>query len=98
MSQTLVDLSAYPISAATRRQLERPLFGHVIDGEVVPSLDGSTMPVIARQQGAGPALRLGCRRRAAVGPRVAFDDGRQYLAPLEKEGRLLHTGTGRRPW
>ena len=41
MSQTLIDLSAYPISAATRRHLERPLFGHVIDGEVVPSLDGA---------------------------------------------------------
>ena len=31
--------STYPISAETARQLSRPLFGHVIDGEVVPSLE-----------------------------------------------------------
>ena len=40
------EASTYPISAATRRELERPLFGHFIDGEVVESLEGGTMPVI----------------------------------------------------
>src|SRR3954449_5676116 len=45
MSAT-TDPVTYPISPAAARQLERPIFGHVIDGEVVPSLDGATMPVI----------------------------------------------------
>ena len=31
----LTDPTTYPISSAAARQLERPLFGHVIDGEVV---------------------------------------------------------------
>ena len=35
-----------PISTATAKALERELFGHVIDGQTVPSLDGATMPVI----------------------------------------------------
>jgi hypothetical protein len=42
----LTDTASYPITPATARHLERPLFGHVIDGEMVPSLDGATMPVI----------------------------------------------------
>ena len=42
----LTDPSTYPISRAAADQLERPLFGHVIDGELVPSLDGATMPVV----------------------------------------------------
>ena len=42
----LTDPSTYPVSTATRQQLDRPLFGHVIDGEVVASLDGATMPVV----------------------------------------------------
>ena len=98
MSQTLIDLSAYPISAATRRQLERPLFGHVIDGEVVPSLDGATMPVIDPATGDQVATAaLGSAadvERAVRSARAAFDDGRwRYLAPLEKERRLRTLGT-----
>ena len=42
----LTDTASYPITPATARHLERPLPGHVIDGEVVPSLDGATMPII----------------------------------------------------
>ena len=37
----LTDPSTYPISAAAARQLDRPLFGHVVDGEVVPSLEAA---------------------------------------------------------
>src|SRR3954454_14022529 len=83
----------YPISPAAARQLARPLFGHLIDGEVVPSLDGSTMPVIDPATGERGAL-------AAVGSaddvggavrsgRQGFDDGRwRGLPPLEQERRL----------
>jgi acyl-CoA reductase-like NAD-dependent aldehyde dehydrogenase len=89
----LTDPSTYPISAAAARQLERPLFGHVIDGEVVPSLDGATMPVIDPATGeqvasaaAGSAADV---ERAVRSARAAFDDGRwRYLAPLEQERRL----------
>ena len=89
----LTDPSTYPISAAAARQLNRPLFGHVIDGEVVPSLDGGTMPVIDPATGeqvataaAGSAADV---ERAVRSARAAFDDGRwRYLAPLEQERRL----------
>ncbi len=97
MSQTLVDISAYPISPATIRHLERPLFGHVIDGEVVPSLDGATMPVIdpatglqAATAASGSAADV---ERAVQSARAAFEDGRwRFLAPLEKERRLRDLG------
>jgi acyl-CoA reductase-like NAD-dependent aldehyde dehydrogenase len=89
----LTDPSTYPISAAAARQLERPLFGHVIDGEVVPSLDGATMPVIDPATGeqvasaaAGSAADV---ERAVQSARAAFEDGRwRHLPPLEQERRL----------
>jgi acyl-CoA reductase-like NAD-dependent aldehyde dehydrogenase len=93
MSETLTDLSTYPISAATRRNLERPLFGHVIDGEVVPSLDEATMPIIdpatGEQVATAAAGSAADAERAARSARAAFDDGRwRFLPPLEKERRL----------
>src|SRR3954465_11062805 len=92
MSAT-TDPVTYPISPAAARPLERPLFGHVIDGAVVPSLDGATMPVIDPATGeriaaaaAGSAADV---ERAVRSARKAFDDGRwRNLAPLEKERRL----------
>jgi acyl-CoA reductase-like NAD-dependent aldehyde dehydrogenase len=89
----LTDHPPYPISAAAARQLERPLFGHVVDGEVVPSRDGGTMPVRDPATGdtvataaAGSAADV---ERAVRSARAAFDDGRwRYLAPLEQERRL----------
>jgi acyl-CoA reductase-like NAD-dependent aldehyde dehydrogenase len=92
MSAT-TDPVTYPISTATARQLERPLFGHVIDGEVVPSLDGATMPVIDPSTGDQVASAAAGSRadveRAARSARQAFDDGRwRYLPPLEQERRL----------
>ena len=93
MSTQLIDPTTYPISTATARELERALFGHVIDGDVVASLDGGTMPVgragqrSRRSPGrprAGPRCRAG-----GASARAAFDDGRWRLpAPLEKERRL----------
>src|SRR3954466_717692 len=92
MSAT-TDPVTYPISPAAARQLERPLFGHLIDGEVVPSVDGSTMPVIDPATGervalaaAGSAAR---GERAVRSAREAFDEGRgRWLPPLEQERRL----------
>jgi acyl-CoA reductase-like NAD-dependent aldehyde dehydrogenase len=89
----LTDPSTYPISAAAARALERPLFGHFVDGEVLPSADGRTMPVIDPATGepvataaAGSAADV---ERAVRSARAAFDDGRwRYLAPLEQERRL----------
>ena len=89
----LTDTASYPITPATARHLERPLFGHVIDGEVVPSLDGATMPVIDPATGeqvataaAGSAADV---ERAVRSARAAFDDGRwRNLPPLEQERRL----------
>jgi acyl-CoA reductase-like NAD-dependent aldehyde dehydrogenase len=89
----LTDPSTYPISAAAAGQLDRSLFGHVIGGEVVPSLEGGTMPVIDPATGeqvataaAGSAADV---ERAVRSAREAFDDGRwRYLPPLEQERRL----------
>src|SRR5215207_3098142 len=88
----LTDPSTYPISAAAAGQLDR-LFGHVVDGEVVPSLEGGTMPVIDPATGeqvataaAGSAADV---ERAVRSARAAFDDGRwRHLPPLEQERRL----------
>jgi acyl-CoA reductase-like NAD-dependent aldehyde dehydrogenase len=89
----LSDPSAYPISAAAARQLDRPLFGHVVDGDVIASADGGTMPVIDPATGdqvataaAGSAADV---ERAVRSARAAFDDGRwRHLPPLEQERRL----------
>ena len=89
----LTDTAAYPITPGTARHLGRPLFGHVIDGQVVPSLDGATMPVIDPARGeqvatakAGSAADV---ERAVRSARAAFDGGRwRNLPPLEQE-RLL---------
>jgi phenylacetaldehyde dehydrogenase len=85
--------STYPISSATARHIERPVFGHVIDGEVVPSLDGQTMPVVDPATGEEVAVAAVASAadvdRAVRSARAAFDDGRwRYLAPLEKERRM----------
>jgi acyl-CoA reductase-like NAD-dependent aldehyde dehydrogenase len=93
-----MSVSTLPISAATAQHLERPIFGHVIDGGVVPSIDGHTMPVIdpATGEEVGVAA-LGSAAdvdRAVRSARAAFDDGRwRYLAPLEKERRLRRMST-----
>src|SRR3954463_16295348 len=83
----------YPTPPAAARQLERPLFGHLIDGEVVPSLDGATMPVIDPATGEPVALAAAGAaadvERAVRSARAAFDDGRwRWLPPLEQERRL----------
>ena len=75
------------------REVGRELFGHVIDGEVVPSVDGATMDIVdpatgttIAQAAAGSAADVD---RAARSARAAFDDGRwRDLAPLEKERRM----------
>jgi len=86
-------VTTHPISAATARVLERELFGHVIEGATVPSVDGATMPVVDPATGeqiataaAGAAADV---ERAVRSARAAFDDGRwRHLPPLEKERRL----------
>ena len=89
----MVNALTYPISAETAAQLERPLFGHVIDGEIVASLDGGTMPVLDPATGEEIATAAAGSQadveRAVRSARSAFDDGRwRFLAPLEKERRL----------
>jgi aldehyde dehydrogenase (NAD+) len=89
---TITDIE-HPLAAGTRTQLGRALFGHVIDGQVVPSLDEATMDVIDPSTGAVVARAASGSPadvdRAVVSARAAFDDGRwRYLAPMEKERRL----------
>ena len=77
----LTDPSTYPISTAAARQLDRPLFGHVVDGEVVASLDGSTMPVIDPATG---------EQVAAAAAGSAAD----VSAPCSPRARRSTTGAG----
>ena len=83
----LTDPPTYPISAAAARQLDRPLFGHFVDGEAVPAIEGGTMPVIDPATGAQVATAAAGSvadvERAVRSARAAFDDGRwRHLPPL----------------
>ena len=87
------DLSAYPIAEQTRRYLETASFGHVIDGELVPSASGETMPIVNPTTGTeiGTVASGGAEdlERAVAAARRSFEDGRwRNLAPLQKEKRL----------
>ncbi|HEY1279082.1 MAG TPA: aldehyde dehydrogenase family protein, partial [Acidimicrobiales bacterium] len=87
------DLQAYPLGAETRKYLEATAFGHVIDGELVQSASGETMPIIEPATGteigrvaAGGKEDL---ERAVTAARRSFEDRRwRDLAPLDKERRL----------
>lgn len=87
------DLSGYPLAPETQKYLESVTFGHVIDGEVVNSASGATLPVIDPSTGAqlGTVADGGAEDvdRAVAGARKAFEDGRwRDLPPAEKERRL----------
>ena len=82
-----------PLAQATSNFLTLSEFGHVIEGEVVPSASGQTMPLY------DPATGLEFARcasggaedvdRAVRSARAAFDDGRwRNLDAQEKERRL----------
>jgi acyl-CoA reductase-like NAD-dependent aldehyde dehydrogenase len=83
----------YPLSQNTQNLLKQGDFGHFIDGEMVPSASGETLPVLDPATGqefarfaAGTAEDVD---RAAKSARRAFEDGRwRNLPPLEQERRL----------
>jgi acyl-CoA reductase-like NAD-dependent aldehyde dehydrogenase len=87
------DLSSFPIGDETRRYLDSIAFGHVIDGELVPSASGATLPIVEPSTGqeigtvaSGDAEDL---ERAVGAARRSFEDGRwRDLTPLDKERRL----------
>jgi aldehyde dehydrogenase (NAD+) len=90
---TVPDLSSYPIADETAASLRRPLFGHVVDGEVVASFEGATMPVIDPATGHQVATAASGAEadveRAVRSARAAYDDGRwRDVPPMEKERRL----------
>jgi acyl-CoA reductase-like NAD-dependent aldehyde dehydrogenase len=89
----LKSMDDLPLARATSNFLTASEFGHVIDGEVVASASGETMPLY------DPATGLEFARCAAGGvedvdravraARAAFEDGRwRNLDPQEKERRL----------
>jgi acyl-CoA reductase-like NAD-dependent aldehyde dehydrogenase len=90
----LVDpIARYPLAARTRQFLAGSPFGHFIDGEMVASSSGETLPIydpssgveFARVAAGGPADVA----KAVLSARRAFDDGRWVnLAQLEKERRM----------
>src|SRR3546814_84201 len=73
--------------------LKDKFFGHVIDGAVVESIGGGTMPVIDPSTGIQIATAASGETadvdRVVTSSRRAFDEGTwRNLAPLEKEHRL----------
>jgi acyl-CoA reductase-like NAD-dependent aldehyde dehydrogenase len=93
MSSITADLSSLPLAPETQKYLDSTTFGHVIDGEVVPSVSGETLPIIDPATGAviGEFAAGGPEdlERAVRSARQAHADGRwRDLAPLEKERRL----------
>jgi len=88
----------HPISSETREDLARALFGHVIDGAVVASLDEATMDVIDPSTGSVVAAAASGSAtdvdRAVQSARAAFDDRRwRDLPPLDKERRMRRLST-----
>ena len=86
----LATFDRYPLASQTRKFLTETKFGHLIDGEVVPSLSGDTMPVYDPATGA-EFMRIASGRaedadRAAIAARKAFDDGRwRNMSAADKE-------------
>ena len=63
-----------PITSATADAVGRALFGHVIDSELVPSIDGATMDIVDPSTGSAIATAAAgsaadVDRRRPVGPR-----------------------------
>ena len=90
MTTMEADLAAYPISEAAVRLLERPFFGHFIEGREVGSASGETFAVYDPSSGkqVASAALAGAEdvERAVISARNAFDDGRwRNVAPLQKE-------------
>ena len=46
-----IQLEPYPVSEATTARLRAGFFGHVIEGDVVPSVSGETFPVFDPSNG-----------------------------------------------
>lgn len=92
-----VSVGDYALSPRTRRFLTETRLGHLIDGELVLSADGATMPVIDPNTGRefarvaqGSAVEAD---RAAQAARRAFEDGRwRNLPPMKKEAVLRRLG------
>lgn len=81
------------VPARIQELLRSNEFGHYIDGSVVSSLDGATMPVLDPATGQEiTRAALGSEAdvdRAVRAARDSFEDGRwRFLAPLERERRL----------
>lgn len=90
---TAVSPSLSHVSPQTTSYLSGKFFGHVVDGVVVESLEGGTMPVIDPSTGLQVATAASGTAadvdRVVASARRAFDDGSwRHLDPLEKEHRL----------
>src|SRR5436190_1189002 len=89
-----MSVTTYPISRETVKHLERPLFGHVVDNDIVPSADGRTLPVIDPATGA--EIAVAARGSAVVAgglPRARAQRGAGADRPVERPfGRLRVRG------
>jgi acyl-CoA reductase-like NAD-dependent aldehyde dehydrogenase len=87
------DLAKYPLATETQKYLQSVAFGHVIEGEILQSASGETLPIIDPASGTeiGRMASGGAEDvdRAVASARRAFEDRRwRNMAPLERERRL----------
>src|ERR1700694_4852389 len=77
-SMTATRLAGFPLAPETQKYLDSALIGHVIDGEVLPSRSGQTMPIInpatAAEIGQAASGDIEDLERAVASARRAFDD------------------------
>lgn len=88
-----IDISNIALSLKTRRFLMETQLGHLIEGQIVPSNNGDTMPIIDPGTGLEFArvAKGGMEEvdSAARSARNAFEDGRwRHLPPSKKESVL----------
>ena len=87
------EVSRYPLASQTRDFFADTRFGHVIDGEMVASNSGQTLPVHEPATGVEFArVAAGTREdvdHAVRSARRAYDDGRwRHLPPAQREKSL----------
>lgn len=93
-----VDLNQFALSPKTVRFLQDTTLGHLIDGQLVASESGETIPVVDPGTGLefarvaiGGAAEVD---KAARSARQAFEDGRwRHMPPLQKEKVLRRLAT-----
>ncbi|GAA4681318.1 aldehyde dehydrogenase family protein [Gordonia humi] len=90
---TNISPSLSHLASTSAKYLDGKFFGHVVDGVVVESLDGATLPVLDPSTGIEVATmasgKIADVDRVVGSARAVYENGTwRNMAPLEKEARL----------